>query len=106
MQSISAAPTQLIQHFEQPDRPGRTALHMDPFLDASLLAAPLPSWIAVPIGSPMHWGIYAASAAMAALAGVLGVVPPVGVLAKARETIPSLVFLLAIALLRDSAGGV
>ena len=101
MQSISAAPTQLIQPFEQPDRPGRTALHMAPFLGASLLA-----WIAVPIGSPMHWGIYAASAAMAALAGVLGVVPPVGVLAKARETIPSLVFLLAIALLRDSAGGV
>ncbi len=101
MQGISAAPTQLIQPFEQPDRPGRTALHMAPFLGASLLA-----WIAVPIGSPMHWGIYAASAAMAALAGVLGVVPPVGVLAKARETIPSLVFLLAIALLRDSAGGV
>jgi diguanylate cyclase (GGDEF)-like protein len=101
MQSISAPPTQLLQPFEQADRPGRTALHMAPFLGASLLA-----WIAVPIGSPMHWGIYAASAAMAALAGVLGVVPPVGVLAKARETIPSLVFLLAIALLRDSAGGV
>ena len=101
MQSISAAPTQLIQPFEQPDRPGRTARHMAPFLGASLLA-----WIAVPIGSSMHWGIYAASAAMAALAGVLGVVPLGGVLAKAREAIPSLVFLLAIALLRDSAGGI
>jgi diguanylate cyclase (GGDEF)-like protein len=101
MQRISAPPTQLLHPSEQADRPGRTARHMAPFLGASLLA-----WIAVPVGSPMHWGIYAASAAMATLAGVLGVVPPVGVLAKAREAIPSLVFLLAIALLRDSAGGV
>jgi diguanylate cyclase (GGDEF)-like protein len=74
---------------------------MAPFLGASLL-----SWIAVPIGSPMHWGIYAASAVTAALAGVLGVVHLGGVLVKAREAIPSLVFLLAIALLRDSAGGI
>ena len=74
---------------------------MAPFLGASLLA-----WIVVPIGSPMHWGIYAASAGMAALAGALGIVPPAGVLAKAREAIPSLIFLLAIALLRDSAGGI
>jgi diguanylate cyclase (GGDEF)-like protein len=74
---------------------------MAPFLGASLLA-----WIAVPIGSPMHWGIYAASAVTATLAGILGVVPLGGILVKARETIPSLVFLLAIALLRDSAGGV
>ncbi len=87
---------------EQADQPGRrTARHMAPFFGASLLA-----WIAVPIGSPMHWGIYAASAGMATLAGVLGVVRPAGVLAKAREMIPSLVFLLAIALLRDSAGGI
>jgi diguanylate cyclase (GGDEF)-like protein len=79
---------------------------MAPFFGASLLA-----WIVVPIGSPMHWGTYAASVGMATLAGVLGIVPvdvvPLGrILAKARETIPSLVFLLAIALLRDSAGGI
>ncbi len=79
----------------------RTARQMVPFLGASLLA-----WIAVPVGSPMHWGTYAASIGMAALAGVLGVAPPLGVLRKAREAIPSLVFLMAIALLRDSAGGV
>ncbi|MGH2903850.1 MAG: diguanylate cyclase domain-containing protein [Solirubrobacteraceae bacterium] len=83
----------------QPER--RTARHMAPFFGASLLA-----WIAVPIGSPMHWGIYAASAATATLAGILAIAPLGGILAKARETIPSLVFLLAIALLRDSAGGV
>jgi diguanylate cyclase (GGDEF)-like protein len=86
---------------EQAEQPGRTACHMAPFLGASLLA-----WVAVPVGSSMHWGVYAASAATAALAGVLGIVHLGGALAKARETIPSLVFLLAIALLRDSAGGV
>jgi diguanylate cyclase (GGDEF)-like protein len=86
---------------EQADQQGRTARHMAPFLGASLLA-----WIAVPVGSSMHWGVYAASAATAALAGVLGIMHLGGALAKAREVIPSLVFLLAIALLRDSAGGI
>jgi diguanylate cyclase (GGDEF)-like protein len=86
---------------EQTARPERTARHMGPFLGASLLA-----WIAVPVGSPMHWGTYAASVALAILAGVLGIVALPGALKKAREAIPSLVFLLAIALLRDSAGGV
>jgi diguanylate cyclase (GGDEF)-like protein len=86
---------------EQTARPERTARHMGPFLGASLLA-----WIAVPVGSSMHWGIYAASVALAILAGVLGIVALPGALNKAREAIPSLVFLLAIALLRDSAGGV
>jgi diguanylate cyclase (GGDEF)-like protein len=86
---------------EQTARPERTARHMGPFLGASLLA-----WIAVPVGSPMHWGTYAASVALAILAGVLGIVALPGALSKAREAIPSLVFLLAIALLRDSAGGV
>jgi len=102
MHRIAPPPRQLPQPPEQVDLPGqRTARHMAPFLGASLL-----SWIAVPIGSPMHWGIYAASAVTAALAGVLGVVHLRGVLAKAGEAIPSLVFLLAIALLRDSAGGI
>ncbi|HEY5344232.1 MAG TPA: GGDEF domain-containing protein [Solirubrobacteraceae bacterium] len=102
MHRIAPPPRQLPQPPEQVDLPGqRTARHMAPFLGASLL-----SWIAVPIGSPMHWGIYAASAVTAALAGVLGVVHLRGVLAKAKEAIPSLVFLLAIALLRDSAGGI
>ena len=102
MYRISPPPKQLPQPPKQADRPGqRTARHMAPFFGASLLA-----WIAVPIGSPMHWGTYVASVGMATLAGVLGIVPLGGILAKARETIPSLVFLLAIALLRDSAGGI
>src|ERR1700691_695766 len=101
MTSISPPATEILNPPEQVDGQERTARHMAPFLAASLLA-----WIAVPFGSPMHWGIYAASAATAIAAGVLGIVHLGGVLAKARETIPSLVFLLAIALLRDSAGGI
>jgi diguanylate cyclase (GGDEF)-like protein len=101
MKSVSPPSTQLLHLPKQANPERRTARHMAPFLGASLLA-----WIAVPIGSSMHWGTYVASAAMAALAGVLGVVPLGRALAKAREVIPSLVFLLAIALLRDSAGGV
>jgi diguanylate cyclase (GGDEF)-like protein len=101
MQRISSPP-KLPQPPERAGRPEqRTARHMAPFLGASLLA-----WIAVPVGSSMHWGTYAASAGMATLAGLLGIVPLPGVLRKAQEAIPSLVFLLAIALLRDSAGGI
>jgi diguanylate cyclase (GGDEF)-like protein len=74
---------------------------MAPFFGATVLA-----WIAVPVGSSMHWGIYAASAVVATLAGLLGIVQLPGVLNKAREAIPSLVFLVAIGLLRDSAGGI
>jgi diguanylate cyclase (GGDEF)-like protein len=81
--------------------PRRTARNLVPFVAASVLA-----WIAVPIGSSMDWGLYALSAVLAVFAGVLRIVPLRGVLATAREAIPSLIFLVAIALLRDSAGGV
>jgi diguanylate cyclase (GGDEF)-like protein len=81
--------------------PRRTARNLAPFVAASVLA-----WIVVLIGSSMDWGLYALSAGLAVFAGVLRIVPLRGVLATAREAIPSLIFLLAIALLRDSAGGV
>ncbi len=86
---------------EQTGQPGRGNRHLIPFVAASVLA-----WIAVPIGSSMHWGTYALAAVLAMLAGTLRAVPLRGALAKGREAIPSLIFLLAIALLRDSAGGV
>ena len=79
----------------------RTARNLAPFVAASLLA-----WIAVPIGSSMNWGMYALAAALAIFAGVLRIVPLRDPLTKAREAIPSLIFLIAIALLRDSAGGI
>jgi diguanylate cyclase (GGDEF)-like protein len=81
--------------------PRRTAHNLAPFVAASLLA-----WIAVLIGSSIDWGLYALSAGLAVSAGLLRIVPLRGVLATAREATPSLIFLLAIALLRDSAGGV
>jgi diguanylate cyclase (GGDEF)-like protein len=75
--------------------------HLIPFVAASVLA-----WIAVPIGSSMNWGLYALAGGLAMFAGVLCIVPLPGVLTKAREAIPSLIFLVAVALLRDSAGGI
>ncbi len=81
--------------------PRRTARNLVPFVAASVLA-----WIAVPIGSSMDWGMFALSAGLAISAGVLRIVPLRGALTKAREAIPSLIFLIAVALLRDSAGGV
>ena len=69
--------------------PRRTARNLVPFVAASVLA-----WIAVPIGSSMDWGLYALAAGLAVLAGVLRIVPLRGVLAMAREAIPSLIFLV------------
>jgi diguanylate cyclase (GGDEF)-like protein len=86
---------------EAAEHPGRAARHLIPFVGASLLA-----WVAVPVGSSMKWGEYAISAGLAVLAGALGTLPLRGIWAKAREAIPSLIFLIAIALLRDSAGGI
>jgi len=86
---------------EQTSQPRRDNRHLIPFVAASVLA-----WAAVPVGSAMHWGTYALAAVLAMLAGTLRAVPLRGGLAKGREAIPSLIFLLAVALLRDSAGGI
>jgi diguanylate cyclase (GGDEF)-like protein len=75
--------------------------HLIPFAAASLLA-----WVAVPVGSSMHWGTYALAAGLAVLAGAWCIAPLPGILARTREVSASLVFLLAVALLRDSAGGI
>jgi diguanylate cyclase (GGDEF)-like protein len=86
---------------EQAGQPRRDNRHLIPFVAASVLA-----WAAVPVGSSMHWGTYAIASVLAMFAGTLRAVPLRGALAKGREAIPSLIFLLAIALLRDSAGGI
>jgi diguanylate cyclase (GGDEF)-like protein len=78
-----------------------TDRHLIPFVAASVLA-----WIAVPVGSSMNWWLYALAGALAMVGGVLCVAPFPGVLRRAREAIPSLIFLVAVALLRDSAGGI
>jgi diguanylate cyclase (GGDEF)-like protein len=86
---------------EQTGQPRRGNRHLIPFVAASVLA-----WAAVPVGSSMHWSTYALAAVLAMFAGTLRAVPLRGALAKGREAIPSLIFLLAVALLRDSAGGI
>jgi diguanylate cyclase (GGDEF)-like protein len=86
---------------KQTGYPAQTARRLIPFVGASLLA-----WIAVPIDSSMNWGVYAVSAGLAIIAGTWRIVPLRGAMAKAREAIPSLTFLIAVALLRDSAGGI
>jgi diguanylate cyclase (GGDEF)-like protein len=79
----------------------QTNRHLIPFAVTSVLA-----WAAVPIGSSIHWGLYALAAWLAIFSGMLRIAPLRGVLRKAREAIPSLIFLGAVALLRDSAGGI
>jgi diguanylate cyclase (GGDEF)-like protein len=74
---------------------------MRPFVAVTVLA-----WAIVPVGSSMHWGTYALAGGLAVLAGVWCIAPLPGALAKAREAIPGLVFMVAVALLRDSAGGI
>ena len=83
------------------DSAKRANRHLIPFVASSVLA-----WAVVPVGSSMHWGTYALAAVLAMCAGTLRVVPLRGVLVKGREAIPSLIFLGAVALLRDSAGGI
>jgi len=54
----------------------------------------------------MNWGLYALAALLAVLAGVLCVAPLRGTPMRVREAVPSLIFLVGVALLRDSAGGI
>jgi diguanylate cyclase (GGDEF)-like protein len=80
--------------------PERLGLELRPFAAAALLAL-----VVVPIGSPVQWIGYAAAAALIVLAGTLRLIlwrllPP-----GLTETVPSFVFLIAVALLRSAAGG-
>jgi diguanylate cyclase (GGDEF)-like protein len=77
------------------------ARNLAPFFGASLFA-----WVTVIMGSSIDWPEYALATALAALAGVWRLLPLHGAIARAREVPPSLIFLCAVALLRDSAGGV
>jgi K+-sensing histidine kinase KdpD len=54
----------------------------------------------------MNWGKYALAGGLAVLAGVWCIAPLPAALTKTREAIPSLIFMFAVALLRDSAGGI
>jgi diguanylate cyclase (GGDEF)-like protein len=79
----------------------RAAANRLPFAAAILLA-----WIAIPIGSSMHWGTYAAATGMLVLAVLLGCLLPVRDFNERLGQAPvSVTYLAAVALLRDAAGG-
>lgn len=79
----------------------RAAANRLPFAAAVLLA-----WIAIPIGSSIHWGNYALATGMLALAALLGCLRPVRDWNERLGQAPvSVTFLAAAALLRDVAGG-
>jgi len=77
------------------------ARNLAPFFGASLLG-----WVTVIAGSSIDWSEYALATGLAGLAGVWRLLPLSGAVAQAREVPPSLIFLCAVALLRDAAGGV
>jgi hypothetical protein len=73
-----------------------------PFAAAAGLA-----WLAVPIGSSVDWAQYAASVVLLGLSGAMAVVRIAGRRGWGLGIVAnSYVFLLAVALLRNSAGGI
>jgi len=69
----------------------RSNRHLRPFVAVTVLA-----WAIVPVGSAMHWGTYALAGGLAVLAGMWCIAPLPGALAKAREAIPGLIFMVAV----------
>jgi diguanylate cyclase (GGDEF)-like protein len=82
------------------DRPDRTPtmLEYGPFAAAAALA-----WVAVIVGSSIDWPEYLLAAALLGLTGVLQLTALLG--SRRSRTLPALVFLAAVGLLRNSAGG-
>ena len=78
----------------------RVAHNLAPFAGAAGLAA----GVAL-VGTTVDWGQYAVAVGLGVLAGLIRLTPWQGVLGRAREIFPSLVFLTGVAFLRSSAGG-
>lgn len=83
-----------------PDLDG-VAANLAPFGAAAALAA-----IATPITTVVQWPLYLAAIALGLLSGASRMSSRHLRLGHAREALPSIVFLAAVALLRSSAGGV
>lgn len=77
----------------------RAARSLAPFIGASMLG-----WATAPVGAQVNWRLYTASAGLAVLAGFVCLAPLRDSLDRVRETLASLIFLLAVAMLRTSAG--
>ncbi len=78
----------------------RVAQNLAPFAAAAGLAA-----VVALVGTTVDWGQYAVAVGLGVLAGLIRLTPWQGVLGRAREVFPSLVFLTGVAFLRSSAGG-
>lgn len=80
----------------------RAAPSLVPFAVAAILA-----WATVVVGTTIDWPLYGVSAALLTGAGVLAALRATGRWrARYAATFPALVFLAAVALLRNSAGGI
>jgi diguanylate cyclase (GGDEF)-like protein len=78
------------------------ALSLAPFAAAAAL-----TWVAVIVGTSIDWELYAVSTGLLLLAGALGALRDrTAWTARYGGTLSSLVFLAAVALLRNAAGGI
>ncbi len=78
---------------------GRVALSLAPFAAAAALAA-----VVALVGTTVEWSTYAAAFGLGVTAGLVRLAPWRGALGRAREVLPSLIFLAAVAFLRSSVG--
>jgi diguanylate cyclase (GGDEF)-like protein len=78
----------------------RLAREIAPFAAAALLGFAL-----VPIGNPVNWVEYALAAALTVAIGCATLLAPWRALPRAARIVPSLLFLVVVALLRDASGG-
>ncbi|MFZ1153426.1 MAG: sensor domain-containing diguanylate cyclase [Solirubrobacteraceae bacterium] len=76
------------------------AMNLAPFAASAGLAA-----VVALIGTTVNWTHYIAALGLGVLAGLVRLTRWHGALGRAREVLPSLIFLTAVAFLRSSAGG-
>jgi diguanylate cyclase (GGDEF)-like protein len=78
----------------------RIAMSLAPFAAAAGLAA-----VVAALGTTVDWVEYAAAIGVGILAGLVRLTSWNGIFGRAREVLPSLIFLAAVAFLRSAAGG-
>jgi diguanylate cyclase (GGDEF)-like protein len=76
------------------------AMNLAPFAAAAALAS-----VVALVATTVNWTQYAVAVALGLLAGLVRLAPWQGAIVRAREVLPSLIFLTAVAFLRSSAGG-
>jgi len=84
------------------------AMHLDRRLAREIApfgAVALLGFATVPVGNPVDWASYGLAAALTVAVGCLAVLVPWERLPTALRVAPSMLFLVAVALLRDASGG-